>query len=89
MFVGTLEDKLAAAAAAGFHGVELYENDLLSSPWTPGRIRQECQRRGLAIDLYQPFPDFEGAPAALFGANLRRAERKFDLLSGWGRTPCW
>ena len=26
---GTLEDKLAAAAGAGFHGVEIFENDLI------------------------------------------------------------
>ena len=81
---GTLEDKLAAASAAGFHGVELFESDLLASPWAPERIRQECQRRGLSVDLYQPFPDFEGVPAALFAANLRRAERKFDLLERLG-----
>ncbi len=29
---GTLEEKLAAAAAAGFDGVELFENDLIASP---------------------------------------------------------
>jgi 4-hydroxyphenylpyruvate dioxygenase len=81
---GTLEDKLAAAAAARFHGIEIFEHDLIASPWSPGRVRQECARRGLSIDLYQPFRDFEAVPPNLFEANLRRAERKFDVLEQLG-----
>jgi sugar phosphate isomerase/epimerase/4-hydroxyphenylpyruvate dioxygenase-like putative hemolysin len=81
---GTLEDKLAAAAAAGFHGVELFESDLIASAWSPSRIRQECARRGLSIDVYQPFRDFEAVPPDTFRANLRRVERKFDVLEQLG-----
>ncbi len=81
---GTLEDKLAAAAAAGFQGVEIFENDLVASPWSPHRVRQECARRGLSIVLYQPFRDFEAVPPDVFRANLRRAERKFDVLEQLG-----
>ena len=32
---GMLEDKLDAVAAAGFDGVEIFENDLIASPSTP------------------------------------------------------
>ena len=32
---GTLEEKLRAAAAAGFDGVEIFENDLIASPLSP------------------------------------------------------
>jgi len=81
---GTLEDKLAAAAAARFHGVELAEGDLVTSSWSPRRIRDECARRGLAVDAYQPFPDFEAVPPDTFAANLRRAERTFDVLEQIG-----
>src|SRR4051794_34132902 len=81
---GTLEDKLAAAAAARFHGVELAGSDLVASSWSPLRIRQECARRGLAIDAYQPFSDVEAVPPQVFAANLRRAERTFDLLEQLG-----
>ncbi|MGA4992282.1 TIM barrel protein [Nonomuraea bangladeshensis] len=83
---GTLEDKLAAAAAAGFGGIEIYEDDLIVSSWSPGRIRQECDHLGLAIHLYQPFHDFEAVPREAFEANLRRAERKFDVLEQLGAT---
>ena len=34
---GTLEEKLEAAAAAGFDGVELFEPDLIASPLRPAR----------------------------------------------------
>ncbi|MEV0618354.1 TIM barrel protein [Nonomuraea sp. NPDC050404] len=81
---GTLEDKLAAAAAAGFHGIEIYEGDLIVCDWSPRRIRQECAELGLAIHLYQPFHDFEAVPPEIFDANLRRAERKFDVLEQLG-----
>ncbi len=81
---GTLEDKLAAAAAAGFHGVEIFENDLVASPWSPRRIRQHCADLGLRIDLYQPFRDFEGVPPDVLRANLRRAGQKFDVMEQLG-----
>ncbi|MET0234091.1 MAG: TIM barrel protein [Kibdelosporangium sp.] len=81
---GTLEDKLAAAAAAGFDGVEIFENDLVVSPWRPDRIRRHCADLGLKIDLYQPFRDFEGVPPDVLRANLRRAERKFDVMQELG-----
>jgi sugar phosphate isomerase/epimerase/4-hydroxyphenylpyruvate dioxygenase-like putative hemolysin len=83
---GTLEDKLAAAAAARFGGVELFASDLVASPWSPQRVRQECVRRGLTIDLYQPFRDLEAVPPDVFAENLRRAERTFDVLERLGAT---
>jgi sugar phosphate isomerase/epimerase/4-hydroxyphenylpyruvate dioxygenase-like putative hemolysin len=81
---GTLEDKLSAAAAARFQGIELFDSDLVASPWSPRRVRQECARRGLSIDLYQPFRDFEAVAPDVFAANLRRAERTFDVLEELG-----
>lgn len=83
---GTLEDKLSAAAAAGFDGVEIFESDLVASPWSPSQVRAECARLGLTIDLYQPFRDFEAVPPGLLAANLRRAERKFDVLEQLGAS---
>jgi 4-hydroxyphenylpyruvate dioxygenase len=80
---GTLDDKLAAAAAAGFDGIELFENDLVVSPWSPAEVRSRCADLGLTIDLYQPFRDFEAVPARL-DANLARAERKFEVMAGLG-----
>jgi 4-hydroxyphenylpyruvate dioxygenase len=81
---GTLDDKLAAASAAGFDGIELFENDLVLAPWSPADVRARCADLGLAIDLYQPFRDFEAVPADLLAANLARAEHKFDVMAELG-----
>ncbi|MEV6335703.1 TIM barrel protein [Nocardia vinacea] len=81
---GTLEDKLGASAAAGFDGIELFENDLIASRLSPEQVRERCAELGLSIDLYQPFRDFEGAPPEVFEANLRRAEHKFDVMAALG-----
>ncbi|MHA6629186.1 bifunctional sugar phosphate isomerase/epimerase/4-hydroxyphenylpyruvate dioxygenase family protein [Pseudonocardia sichuanensis] len=81
---GTLEDKLAAAAAAGFDGVEVFEPDLVASPLSPGEIRVRCADLGLTIELYQPFRDLDSTDADRFAASLRRAERKFDVMTALG-----
>jgi 4-hydroxyphenylpyruvate dioxygenase len=81
---GTLEDKLAAAAAAGFDGVEIFEPDFVASPWPAAELRARCADLGLSIDLYQPFRDFDAADPDVLAANLRRAERKFDVMEQLG-----
>ncbi|MBV9334416.1 MAG: sugar phosphate isomerase/epimerase and 4-hydroxyphenylpyruvate domain-containing protein [Solirubrobacterales bacterium] len=81
---GTLEDKLAAAAQAGFDGVEVFEPDLIGSPLSPSEIRILAAELGLSIDLYQPFRDFESVPNDQLERNLRRAEAKFDVVEALG-----
>ncbi|MGK5683438.1 bifunctional sugar phosphate isomerase/epimerase/4-hydroxyphenylpyruvate dioxygenase family protein [Actinoplanes sp. URMC 104] len=81
---GALDDKLAAAAAAGFDGIELFENDLVLAPWSPAEIRARCADLGLSVDLYQPFRDFEAVSEAQLAANLARAEHKFDVMAELG-----
>ena len=75
---GTLDEKLAAAARAGFDGVELFENDLINSALAPRDVRARADELGLTIDLYQPFRDFEAV--ADLEPNLRRAEAKLDVM---------
>jgi 4-hydroxyphenylpyruvate dioxygenase len=81
---GTLTEKLAAIAAAGFDGVEIFENDLLACPLPPEQIRARAADLGLTIDLYQPFRDFESVPPDLLARNLRRAEHKFRVMERLG-----
>ncbi|MDX6312848.1 MAG: 4-hydroxyphenylpyruvate dioxygenase, partial [Streptomyces sp.] len=81
---GTLEEKLAAIARAGFDGVEIFENDLINCPLSPREVRRRADDLGLAIELYQPFRDFEAVPADQLARNLRRAERKFDVMEQLG-----
>ena len=81
---GTLDEKLAAVARAGFDGIELFEADLVNSPLPPDEVRDRCEELGLTVDLYQPFRDFEAVPQATFERNLRRAEAKFDVMEALG-----
>ncbi len=81
---GTLDEKLAAIAAAGFKCVELFENDLLSFSGKPAEVRRMFGDLGLEIVTFQPFRDFEGMPGPLRDKALSRAERKFDLMQELG-----
>jgi 4-hydroxyphenylpyruvate dioxygenase len=81
---GGLEDKLVAAAAAGFDGIELCECDLEASTLTPQQVRTRCADLGLSIDTYQPLRDFDSVDASRFSANLSRAEAKLDLMTALG-----
>jgi 4-hydroxyphenylpyruvate dioxygenase len=81
---GTLPDKLEAAAAVGFDGVEIMESDLLTFDGSPADVRRICEGLGLAIDLYQPFRDFEAMPEPQRARNMDRAERKFDVMQALG-----
>jgi len=81
---GTLEDKLQAAAHAGFDGIEIFEPDLITSRLSPREVRIRAAELGLSIDLYQPFRDFEGVPPERLERNLRRAEAKFEVMDELG-----
>ena len=83
---GTLPEKLAAIAQARFDGVEIFENDLVTSPCPPERIRGQAADLGLAIELYQPFRDFEAMPPeALRGQPRPGASASSTLMERAGR----
>jgi 4-hydroxyphenylpyruvate dioxygenase len=81
---GTLEEKLKAAADAGFESVEIFENDLIGSALKPSQARAMMMDLGLRCSLYQPFRDFEGMPGPLRSRAMDRAERKFELMGELG-----
>ncbi|MCC6075225.1 3-dehydroshikimate dehydratase QuiC [Pseudomonas sp. GCM10022188] len=81
---GTLPEKLEAIAAAGFDGVEIFENDLLYYGGSPREVSKLAADLGLEITLFQPFRDFEGCRRERLQRNLDRAERKFDLMQELG-----
>src|SRR5690348_13538999 len=81
---GTLPEKLEAAAAIGFDGVEIFENDLLTFDGSPEEVRTIAGNLGLAITIFQPFRDFEAMPDPRRTQNLDRAERKFDVMQALG-----
>lgn len=81
---GDLADKLRAIAAAGFDGVEVFENDFLTFDGNPRDVGRMITDLGLAIVAFQPFRDFEGMPEPLRGRTFERARRKFELMNELG-----
>lgn len=83
---GVLADKLEAIAAAGFDGVEIFDNDLVASPLPPSEVARRCADLGLSIDLFQPLRDVEGVPRDAFPATLHRVRRKLEVMAELGAT---
>ena len=81
---GTLQAKLAAIAAAGFDGIEIFEQDFLASDFTPAEVGRMVRDHGLEITLFQPFRDFEALPEPHRARAFARAERKFELMNQLG-----
>jgi 4-hydroxyphenylpyruvate dioxygenase len=81
---GTLEEKIAAIAGAGFDGIELFENDLTVYPGSPRDARSLIEGHGLRLIALQPFRDFEGLGKGLRQRAMDRAERKFDVMAELG-----
>ena len=78
---GDLKDKLIAIGAAGFDGVEIFENDFLAYPAGPSEVGRMVQDAGLKVTVFQPFRDFEGMPEPQRTRAFDRAERKFDVMA--------
>jgi 4-hydroxyphenylpyruvate dioxygenase len=81
---GTLESKLRAIAQAGFQGVEIFENDLLTAQKSAPELAVLMRDLGLKCTLFQPFRDFEGMPEPLRARAFERMERKFDVMQELG-----
>jgi len=81
---GNLESKLRAIAQAGLDGVEIFENDLLTSTGSARDARTLMSYLGLTCTMFQPFRDFEGMPDALRERVFERMERKFDVMQELG-----
>lgn len=81
---GNLVEKLEAIAAAGFGGIEIFEQDFIAHDGNPREVGDLIRSMGLNITLFQPFRDFEGLPEPLRAKAFDRAERKFDLMQELG-----
>lgn len=81
---GDFREKLAAISAAGFDGIEIFEEDFLAFDGSPREAGQLVRDHGLEIMLFQPFRDFEGMPEPQRTRVFDRVERKFDLMGELG-----
>ncbi|MGH3314879.1 MAG: TIM barrel protein [Nocardioidaceae bacterium] len=81
---GVLAEKLTAIAAAGFDGIEIFDNDLVASPLAPAEVASRCADLGLRIDLFQPVRDIQGVPPERFDAVLHRLRVKLAVMAELG-----
>ena len=81
---GTLGEKLAAASAAGFDGVELFEPDLIAAPLAPEEVRRRLADLGLVSSSTSRCATSRRVPPELFRRKLRLVRAKFDLMRRLG-----
>src|SRR3546814_3678075 len=81
---GGLHEKVAAIAAAGFDGVEIFETDFLAFDGTPEEVGSMVRDYGLEITMFHPFRDFEGLPEPQRERAFERAEHKIALMQQLG-----
>lgn len=81
---GNLREKLEAIAAAGFDGLEIFEQDFIADAGSPREIGEMIRDHGLQITLFQPFRDFEGLTGEARRKVFDRAKHKFDLMCELG-----
>jgi len=81
---GALPEKLEAIAAAGFEGIEIFEQDFIAHDGGPREVGRMVRDMGLEITLFQPFRDFECLPEPMRAKAFDRARRKFDLMAALG-----
>ena len=81
---GSLDEKIAAIAAAGFGGLEIFENDFLVQSAGPAAVRRMIEDQGLVCTCFQPFRDLEGMTGARRRQTFDRLERKLDLMEELG-----
>lgn len=75
---GTPEEKLQAAAEAGFHQVELWRQDIEASQQQPEAFANTIYQQKLQLTDYQVLLDFDGAPDDRRDAKRQEALAMLD-----------
>lgn len=81
---GSLERKLAAAARAGFDGIDLCRDDLGDSGMGASQARALIAGYGLQVYAWQPLRDAEGVPPDQMPSSMDRARRFFATARDLG-----
>lgn len=81
---GLLSDKIPAISKAGFHGIELFENDVIMHNGSIADLRFLIDDHELSVVAYQPFRDFEGFPEPQRSRIIEHAKGKLDLANELG-----
>ena len=83
-FSGQLEDKIDAAALAGFDAIEIFREDIIGFEGEIEAIGPYAQARGLSLLSLQSLRDFEGLAGEERAQAFARAERFLALTARIG-----
>ena len=83
-FPDALPKKIEAAAAAGFRGVEIFLEDLITSGAPVAEMARFVRELGVEIVSLQSLRDYEAAAPEQRDWNARRAARMLDLAAAIG-----
>lgn len=83
-FSGPLEHKIAAAAEAGFAGIEIFREDIVGFDGAPEDVARLAAENGIAVVSLQSLRDFEALPEGERGWAMERAGRFLDLAGRIG-----
>lgn len=83
---GSTEEKIAAAAKAGFNQLELWRQDVDAASGTAQDIAGLLQEQHLALTDYQVLLDFDGAPDEQREEKRRDALKMMDAAQALGAT---
>lgn len=81
---GSLREKVAAIANAGFKHIEIFENDLISFDGSVKDAASLIRDHGLQVVTLQPFRDFEGLQGKDRALAFERAKMKFEQMHELG-----
>jgi 4-hydroxyphenylpyruvate dioxygenase len=81
---GTPEEKVRAAAEAGFSQLELWQQDVERAPGGVTGVRRLLQANALSLTDYQVLLDFDGAPDAIRPSKRAEALQMLDTARALG-----
>lgn len=83
-FSGPLEEKIVAAAKAGFAGIEIFREDIIGFDGAPEEVARLAAENGIAVLGLQSLRDFEALPEGERPWAMERAGRFLDLAARLG-----
>ncbi|ADP12803.1 4-hydroxyphenylpyruvate dioxygenase [Erwinia sp. Ejp617] len=83
---GSSEEKLRAAAAAGFQQVELWQQDVATAAVGAAGLANLCSRLALSLTDYQVLMDFDGAPDEMRNNKRNEALEMMSTAQRLGAT---
>jgi len=83
---GSTEDKIRAAAEAGFSQIEIWQQDIDAAGGNPAEIAGQLQHYNLGLTDYQVLLDFTGAPEEMQKQKRDEALAMLDTAAALGAT---